>query len=155
MFMHAGLRPLWPVIAFLPWLILGVGLLLYAAAQRLRRPLGSPSRPRRLHIVGLVGLTLFAGTRVVMGDPTPPQSHTCEVTTAREARALADRLYEKREYQRAGECYQAAGDLVHANLAFLQAAGPTGEDTARGLKARGDSAKALFAGVGQAFRKSH
>ena len=34
-------------------------------------------------------------------------------------------------YQRAGECYRAAGDLPHANLAFLQAAGPAGEDTAR------------------------
>lgn len=151
MFTHAGLRPLWPVIAFVPWLILGAGLLIYAAAQRLRQPLGTPSRARRLHVMGVLALGLLAATRVVMADPA--QSRSCEVATAAEARALADRLFEKGEYQRAGECYQAAGDLVHANLAFLQAAGPTGEDTARGLKTQRDAAKALFASVGQAFNK--
>lgn len=157
MFTHAGLRPLWPVIAFVPWLILGAGLLLYAAAQRLRQPLGSPSRSRRLqiNIMGVLTLGLLAATRAVMADPTPAQSRTCEVATTQEARSLADRLYEKGEYQRAGECYQAAGDMVHANLAFMQAAGPAGEDTARGLKTQRDAAKALFAGVGQAFKKSH
>lgn len=155
MFTHAGLRPLWPVVAFVPWLILGVGLLLYAAAQRLRQPLGSPSRARRLHIMSVLALGLLAATRIVMADPAAAQSRTCEAATAPEARVLADKLYEKGEYQRAGECYQAAGDMVHANLAFLQAAGPTGEDTARGLKTQSDAAKALFASVGQAFRKSH
>lgn len=155
MFMHAGIRPLWPVIAFVPWLILGAGLLLYAAVHRLRQPLGSPSRPRRLHLIGVLALGLFAASRVAMADPTAAESRSCAVATAQEARVLADRLYERGEYQRAGECYQAGGDMTHANLAFLQAAGPAGKDTARGLKTQSDAAKALFASVGQAFRKNH
>lgn len=154
MFMHAGLRPLWPVIAFVPWLTLGVGLLLHAAAQRLRRPLTLRSRSNQLPVIAVLGLGLLAA-RVVMADSPAPESRACEVGTAPEAAALADRLYAKGEYQRAGECYRAAGDLVHANLAFLQAAGPAGEDSARELKAQKDAAKALFASVGQAFRKSH
>lgn len=116
MVLHAGLRPLWPVIAC---------------------------------------TLLVAGTRPVLADPPAPTSRTCEVATVPEARSLADRLYEKGEYQRAGACYRAAGDLVHANLAFLQAAGPAGQDTARGLRTQRDTAQALFASVGQAFRKSH
>lgn len=39
MFMHAGLRPLWPVIAFLPWLVVGVTCLVYAATHRVRESL--------------------------------------------------------------------------------------------------------------------
>jgi hypothetical protein len=155
MFMHAGLRPLWPMMAFVPWLILGVGLLLHAAAQRLRQPLALRSRSSQLSVIAVLGLGLLAAARVVMADSPAPESRPCEVGTAQEAASLADRLYAKGEYQRAGECYRAAGDLVHANLAFLQAAGPAGEDTARELKAQKDAAKALFASVGQAFRKSH
>jgi hypothetical protein len=45
--------------------------------------------------------------------------------------------------------------MVHANLAFLQAVGPQGEDTARGLKAQRDAAKSLFASVQRAFHSSH
>lgn len=68
---------------------------------------------------------------------------------------MAGRLQGQGDYQRAGECYQAAGDLARANLAFLKAAGPRGEDTARTLKTEGDAAKALFASVGKAFRSNH
>ncbi len=28
MLAHTGIRPLWPVVAFLPWLLVGVGYLL-------------------------------------------------------------------------------------------------------------------------------
>ncbi len=45
--------------------------------------------------------------------------------------------------------------MVHANLAFLKAAGPEGEDTARALKAQQEAAKSLFAKVGNAFRSNH
>jgi hypothetical protein len=40
MFAHAGLRPLWPVMLFAPWLVLGVALLLRA----MRKPSGSASQ---------------------------------------------------------------------------------------------------------------
>jgi hypothetical protein len=36
MLAHAGLRPLWPVMLFAPWLILGVALLLRAARKPAR-----------------------------------------------------------------------------------------------------------------------
>jgi hypothetical protein len=46
MFMHLGSRPLWPVIVFLPWFLLGLAYLLESLLQR--RP-GSASihRPQR------------------------------------------------------------------------------------------------------------
>lgn len=164
MFMHTGFRPLWPVVAFVPWLLFGVACLVYAAAQRGRESPGAPaararapllSRARQLRIASVVGLAFLAAARAVVADPAGEKPRACEVTTVQEARSLADRLYEKGEYQRAGECYQAAGDLTHANLAFLQAAGPTGKDAARGLRTQGDAARALFAGVGRAFRGNH
>lgn len=164
MFMHAGLRPVWPVIAFVPWLLLGAACLLYAAAHRMRASLGLPgervktrsfARARQLALVSVLGLALLAATRVVVADPAAEESPACKVATAAEARSLADRLYDQGEYRRAGQCYQAAGDLARANLAFLQAAGPAGADTARGLKEQRDTAKALFAGVGRAFKGNH
>jgi hypothetical protein len=74
---------------------------------------------------------------------------------APEAGTLADKLFEKGEYQHAGACYQAAGDMVHANLAFLKAVGPDSEDTARALKTQRDAAKSLFGKVEDAFRSGH
>jgi hypothetical protein len=40
MLAHAGFRPLWPVVLFAPWLILGLGLLLRAV----RKPRHGASR---------------------------------------------------------------------------------------------------------------
>jgi len=145
--MHAESRHFWPVIAFVPWVILGIGCLLYAARQTLRGSLHAG--------VALSAVALLAVTRVVMADPGGAELHGCQVATTEEARVLADRLYERGEYQRAGECYQAAGDLTHANLAFLQAAGPRSADTARDLKAQRDTAKSLFTGVAHAFKGNH
>jgi hypothetical protein len=162
MFTHAGPGPFWPAIAFLPWLLLGVGYLLGAARHRRHKLPGSslervealpPSRTRRLHAISLFALLLLGASAVVLADPAGPRA--CEATTPQEAGALADRLFEKGDYQHAGECYQAAGDLPHANLAFLKAARPKSADTARDLKSQGDAAKALFAGVGQAFKANH
>ena len=156
MLMHAGLRPFWPAVAFVPWLVLGVTYLLYAWRRRLRHSPGS--RPLQLHVISVLGLAFLAATRVATADPAVEESRnsrTCEAVTAQEASSLADKLYQRGEYQRAGACYQAAGDLAHANMAFLKGAGPTGEDTARGLKEQGDGAKALYASVARAFRRNH
>lgn len=153
MFTHPGLRPLWPVIAFVPWLVFGAGYLLKAARHK---HLESPwSRTRRFHVISMVALALLATSRVVSADPALEESPACAAATAQEAKSLADRLYEQGDYRHAGQCYQAAGDLAHANLAFLKAAGPAGEDTARDLKVQRDAAKALFSGVAQAFRGNH
>jgi hypothetical protein len=100
-------------------------------------------------------LACAAVAQVAMADPVPQAPPTCEAASPHEASALADRLFEKGEYQRAGACYQAAGDMVHANLSFLQAVGPQSEDTARGLKAQREAAKSLLTSVQHAFHSSH
>ena len=110
--------------------------------------------PRPLRVIRFWGLASVAAMQVVFADPARP-SATCEVTSAQEAAIVADKLFEREEYQEAGACYQVAGDLVHANLAFLKAAGPRGEDSARALKAQQERAKSLFNRVGNAFRSNH
>ena len=156
MIMHVGLRSFWPAIALMPWFILGITYLLYGVRQKLRESPGS--RARGLHVISVLGLAFLAVTRVASADPAidgSRESRTCEAVNALEATSLGDRLYANGEYQRAGECYQAAGDLVHANLAFLKAAGPASDDAARGLKGQGAAAKALFADAARAFRAKH
>jgi len=97
----------------------------------------------------------LAATRVVFADPSAGAAGDCAAASPQEARELADRLYESGEYQRAGECYDLAGDAMRAQRAFLRAAGPSAEAAARGLKDEGRTAKNLFAQVGQAFRSKH
>ena len=105
--------------------------------------------------IGLWGLAFLAAAGVVLADPAPEASPACQVASPQQARSLADRLFEQGDYRRAGACYQAAGDLRHADLAFVKAVGPESEDTARALKAQRDAAKSLFESVGRAFRNSH
>jgi hypothetical protein len=40
MLAHAGFKPLWPVVLFTPWLVLGLGYLL----RSVRKPPGGASR---------------------------------------------------------------------------------------------------------------
>lgn len=110
---------------------------------------------RLLQVVRFWGLAGVAAAHVALADPAPQAQVVCPVTGPQEAGIVADKLFEKGEYQQAGACYQAAGDMVHANLALLKAAGPRGEDSARSLKAQGETAKSLFAKVGSAFRNNH
>lgn len=110
---------------------------------------------RLLQVVRFWGLAWVAAAHVALADPAPQAQVVCPVTGPHEAGILADKLFEKGKYQQAGACYQAAGDMVHANLALLKAAGPRGEDSARALKAQGETAKSLFARVGNAFHGSH
>ena len=114
-------------------------------------------RPRaeRFRGVGIWGLAWIAAAHVALADPAREAQAACQVASPQEAGLLADKLFQRGEYQQAGACYQAAGDMVHANLAFLKAAGPRSEDSARTLKAQGDAAKSLFARVGSAFRGNH
>jgi hypothetical protein len=107
---------------------------------------------RRVRFAGLAGVAL---AHVAFADPAAETLRVCEAASPHEAAVLADKLFERAEYQHAGACYQVAGDMAHANLAYLKASGPQGEDTARALKVQGDAAKALFASVGHAFHKDH
>lgn len=105
--------------------------------------------------VGFWGVACLAAAQLAFADPAPDMSRVCEAASAAEASALADKLFAKGEYSHAGVCYQAAGDMVHANLAFLKAVGPDSDDTARALKSQRDTAKSLFDRVGHAFRSDH
>jgi hypothetical protein len=106
---------------------------------------------RRARFAGLAGLAL---AQVAFADPAADAARLCEASGS-QAAALAAKLFERGDYRHAGACYQVSGDMAHANLAYLKASGPQGEDTARALKAQGDAAKALFASVGRALHKNH
>lgn len=123
--------------------------------QGLKDKLRTSSRTRGLHLSVLVGVALLAAGRIASADTPVEPSGSCEAATIEEAQSLADRLYASEDYQRAGQCYQAAGDLTHANLAYLKAAGPASEDTARKLKVQRDVARALFTSVAQSFESKH
>ena len=103
----------------------------------------------------LVGVFLLTATRVLFADPEQSRATNCEVTGTQQAESLADTLYEKQQYQHAGECYQAAGDLSRAQQAFLKAVGPNSEAAGHALKDQGDAAKALFAKVQRGFHSQH
>jgi hypothetical protein len=98
--------------------------------------------------------TLLALSAVpfVFAAPPPDATGHCAATTPEEARSLGERLFEQGAYQRAGECYQVAGDLARANLAFLKALGPESTATERRLAEQRDQAKALLRQVARGWR---
>ena len=164
MFVHTGFRPLWPVIFFLPWFLLGAAYILQAIAQRrvqsapLRVNTGARVYSRSWRLRGslaVVALAALAVAHYAFADPAAGGARHCEAANAQDAQALADVLYEKGDYQHAGECYDAAGDPLRAQRAFLRAVRPNTETAARGVKADSDNAKALFTRVQDAFRSSH
>jgi hypothetical protein len=103
----------------------------------------------------VLGLACLTASRLILAEPALEGSRPCEVARPQEAKSLADALYEKREYQRAGECYEAAGDPSRAQRAFVKAAGPKGDASARSLREQRDAAKAFLTHVQQAFRSDH
>ena len=111
-------------------------------------------RDRLAGSLGILTVACLAATRLVLADPAPEVS-PCGVASRQEAKSLADKLYERQEYQRAGECYEAAGEPSRAQLAYLKAVRPNSEAVARGLKEQRDAAKALALRVAQPFRHDH
>src|SRR5215475_7587095 len=111
-------------------------------------------RDRRRESIRVLGLACVAATRLVMADSASEPSRSCEAAGPQEAKPFADMLYEKREYQRAGECYEVAGDPSRAQLAFLKAVPANSEAAAGRLKEQQDAAKQLGAQVQQAFRRA-
>jgi hypothetical protein len=102
-----------------------------------------------------LGLLCLLNMGLALADSPTSPTNRCAVTSTQEAKSLADVLYERGEYQRAGECYEAAGESSRAQLAYLKAAGPNSESAARGLREERDAAKALIAQVQRAFRRDH
>lgn len=118
--------------------------------------LGSLQRARRLCLsTRIVALAALLAARLVLADSAPASSGSCLLATPRDAESLADMLFEQREYQRAGECYETAGNSSRAQLAYLRALGPNSETAARGLKEERDAAKALVTRVALAFHRDH
>jgi hypothetical protein len=108
-------------------------------------------------LASIVTLGILAITIAPVGrtEPTPGDAPQCAAAAPQQAKWLADQLYRQGQYQRAGDCYQAAGDLVDANEAFVKAVHATSDATGQDLQRQGQVAKKLFAGVQQAFRSNH
>jgi hypothetical protein len=74
---HAGFRPLWSVVAFVPWLLLGAAYLLRAVHTRKvrapRRTVTSRLRPRKGHILWAIAwaFAYLAAARGILADPQP------------------------------------------------------------------------------------
>ena len=110
-------------------------------------------RDRQRESIRVLGLTCVAATRLVMADSASDPSRPCEVAGPQEGESFADMLYEKREYMRAGECHEAAGDPSRAQLAFLKSVPANSEATAARLKEHQSGEKLLGAQLQQAFRR--
>jgi hypothetical protein len=164
MFAHPGIKPLWPVLLFLPALAMGVAYLFAAALHQrwrlasIRIPSASRAfRPRwrvRAGVV-LVGVVLLAAGYVALADSGSGTRSACEAQPTSEAKLAADTFYERGDYQHAGECYVVAGDQLRAQRAFVKAVGPNSEVAARALTEQGNSAKALANKVREAFHANH
>ena len=101
-----------------------------------------------------MGLSLLlTAAPLALADPVPEGQAHCPVTIQEQARWLGDALFAQGAYQRAGECYQAAGEYALANRAFVKAVEPQGAATGRQLSDQRDQATALLRKVQQAWRK--
>jgi hypothetical protein len=108
-------------------------------------------------LTSMVTLVILAVAIAPVGrtDPAPEDAAVCAAVTPEQAKWLADQLYRQRQYQRAGDCYQAAGNLADANEAFVKAVPANSDTTAKDIKRQSQIAKTLFRGVQQAFRSNH
>jgi hypothetical protein len=116
----------------------------------------------------LVGLALLGAASFALADApkaeAPASAATpetvvvlgttwnCSEVSAERARWLADKASEDRAYQRAGECYLAAGEHALANQAFVKASAQTSGDTSRRLAANLNDVKAQARQMKQAFQ---
>ncbi|HYL71699.1 MAG TPA: hypothetical protein VEY89_10410, partial [Candidatus Dormibacteraeota bacterium] len=108
MFAHSAFRPLWPVVFFLPWLLVGAAYILEALLHRRSRS-ALTARVLDTHVqhqprhfgtaLIILGLVCLAATRVALADPATEAPRACDVSGPGEARQLADQLYERGEYQ--------------------------------------------------------
>jgi hypothetical protein len=120
----------------------------------------------------LVGLALLGAAGFALADVPQADSTTstakpetvlvvspaegewnCNEATPKRARWLADKASEEGAYERAGECYLAAGEHALANQAFVKASAQTSEDTSRRLAANLNDVKAQARQIKQAFQR--
>ena len=111
-----------------------------------------PESMRKTCRCAAAALLTVAAAPLVLADPPIDAQQHCAATSPEQARWLAEQLFEQGAYQSAGACYQAAGDLALANLAFLKAVGPESNAAERRLTEQRDQAKALLRQVQQSLR---
>ena len=99
---------------------------------------------------GGVAVADVQGTGLVVGAPQSTMS--CNDSTPERARVLADKASQDGAYQRAAECYLAAGQQSLADQAFVKASAQTKEDTSRRLASNLNDVKAAARQLKQAFQ---
>jgi hypothetical protein len=94
-----------------------------------------------------------ASPETVVVVETAQGAWNCNEATAERARWLGDRASQDGAYQRAGECYLAAGEHALANQAFVKASAQMSGDTSRRLAANLSDFKAQARQMKQAFQR--
>jgi hypothetical protein len=110
------------------------------------------SPPAVALLCAILGVALGSVAAPALADPAPGD---CPVSIPEQAKWLADEFFAQGVYQRAGECYQVAGEYARANEAFVRAVGPKSEVTARQMSEQRERARALFHQVQVAFHGEH
>ena len=85
-------------------------------------------------------IPLVAFAPLALADGELEEEPLCPAATTEQARSLANELLDQGVYQRAAECYQAAGEYGLANRALLNAVEPESKTTARQLSNQRDQA---------------
>ena len=93
-----------------------------------------------------------AASETVVVEGTAEGAWNCTEATAERARWLADKAFQDGAYQRAGECYVAAGEHALANQAFAKASAQASVDTSHRLAANLNDVKAQARQMKQAFQ---
>jgi hypothetical protein len=93
-----------------------------------------------------------AASETVVVEGTAQGAWNCSEATVERARWLADKASQDGAYQRAGECYVAAGEHALANQAFARASAQASTDTSRRLAANLNDVKAQARQMKQAFQ---
>jgi hypothetical protein len=116
---------------------------------------------RKKRLVGSSGwrhigvILLITAAPWAVADPALAEKQACPASTTEQALSLGDQLRKDGAYQRAGKCYEAAGEYALANRTFLDALEPESKATARQLSGQRDQAKTLLHQVQQAFNSKH
>ena len=119
-----------------------------------RKPLKSNAWVRtKLGLGGLVLLAVASLTTAYSGESGTDS--TCPFSGQQHPRELADRFFEQKAYERAGECYRAVGDYESANRAFIQASRESAKVGSRQLASDREQAKAQWKRLQAVFHRMH
>jgi len=103
----------------------------------------------------LIAVALLGGANVALAEDTViiVGPEICTEAAPEHARSLADKASRDGAYQRAGECYLAAGEHALANEAFVKASAQMSGDTSRRLASNLNDVKVQARQMKEAFRR--